>query len=429
MDQDYNLVKRMNAPEEQNEPQYLTNRWAKEGKAHSVVKPMCQCLNKSFHGFEWGELPFHRELQDTSLPAWHRVLQLIDDAIADGRSELSFAHLMEPGDWAQIVTLPRSIAKLKNVKHLNLYGSSLVRIPPEIGQMDSLEVFTPYTSRRLHWFPYEITRCKNLRDSTVSTRSIYGNFKFRPPFPKLPIRFGEIVPKECSVCSEPLTNEINQVWISLGVATDVLPLLVHACSQNCIDQLPKPNKGYVKTPHTGGVEVEQPNPERMGKRFLQDRLKVAEGLMGEELQKELSFIGRMAVEDEYPHLFDEIIRRGFDISQPNGLLHVACACRDLEMAKRLIDMGADVNELSEFGTTSLMEAADYGFLAGVQILLEQGADPNIRSRERKPQHIKAIDIAIEGLDEWRVENDGFVPPSVESEYRKVIELLEQAGKE
>jgi hypothetical protein len=48
-----------------------------------------------------------------------------------------------------------------------------------------LEVFEPYTSYSLHLFPYELTRCANLRDSTVSTRALYGNFNFRPPFPRL----------------------------------------------------------------------------------------------------------------------------------------------------------------------------------------------------------------------------------------------------
>ncbi len=41
----------------------------------------------------------------------------------------------------------------------------------------SLRVFEPYTSRRLHWFPYEITRCTSLRRSVVSTRALYGNYK------------------------------------------------------------------------------------------------------------------------------------------------------------------------------------------------------------------------------------------------------------
>ncbi|MER7694405.1 hypothetical protein [Streptomyces sp. NPDC097610] len=43
-----------------------------------------------------------------------------------------------------------------------LYGSDLVRISPEIGTMTSLEEFTPYTSYRLHWFPYKITRRRKL---------------------------------------------------------------------------------------------------------------------------------------------------------------------------------------------------------------------------------------------------------------------------
>ncbi|MDX2565372.1 hypothetical protein PV371_38115 [Streptomyces sp. TX20-6-3] len=68
---------------------------------------------------------------------------------------------------------------------MRLYGSNLVRIPPEIGAMTSLEEFSPYTSHRLHWFPYEITRCWKLVRSTISTRSLFGNFKLRPPFPRL----------------------------------------------------------------------------------------------------------------------------------------------------------------------------------------------------------------------------------------------------
>jgi hypothetical protein len=69
------------------------------------------------------------------------------------------------------------------VKVLKLYGSALVRIRPEIGEMAALETIDLYTSYRLHWFPFEITRCSRLRDSTVSTRALYGNYKYRPPFP------------------------------------------------------------------------------------------------------------------------------------------------------------------------------------------------------------------------------------------------------
>lgn len=92
---------------------------------------------------------------------------------------------LSPAERQDLVSLPPAIARLTRVKQLLLYGSPLVRIPPEIGAMESLEVFEPYTSRSLHWFPYELTRRRNLRDSTVSTRSLCGNFKFRHPFPRL----------------------------------------------------------------------------------------------------------------------------------------------------------------------------------------------------------------------------------------------------
>ena len=83
--------------------------------------------------------------------------------------------------------------------------------------MTSLRAFEPYTSYRLHWFPYEITRCTQLRGSTVSTRALYGNFKFRPPFPRLtppvPREHGPLRP--CSVCDRPFEDlERFRVWIS-----------------------------------------------------------------------------------------------------------------------------------------------------------------------------------------------------------------------
>ena len=158
------------------------------------------------------------------------------------------------------MTLPRSIRNLKSVRFLSLYGSHLVRIPPEIGEMTSLQEFDPYTSYSLHWFPYEITHCMQLKQSRVSTRALYGNHKFRPPFPQLPVVIADVTPKGCSVCGGPFSEgRPHQVWISLLVATDVLPLLVHACSKECINELPKPPSGYVEKPHQGGLRVMQPS--------------------------------------------------------------------------------------------------------------------------------------------------------------------------
>jgi hypothetical protein len=139
--------------------------------------------------------------------------------------------------------------------------------------MTSLETFTPYQSGRLHWYPYELTRCTRLTGSTVSTRVLYGNFKLRSPFPALrplttsseadfaaldPEIWGAGTVRTCSVCDQPIGDELHQAWISLSVGTDVLPLLVSACSPDCLARLPDPAEGYVPRAHAGGPELAQP---------------------------------------------------------------------------------------------------------------------------------------------------------------------------
>jgi hypothetical protein len=224
---------------------------------------------------------FHGERQDTSLPGWHRLPELIEEAVEDGREVFRPLIDLTGSERADLVTLPPTIAKLTRVRHLVLYGSPLVRIPPEIGAMANLEAFEPYTSDALHWFPFELTRCTNLRSSTVSTRALYGNYKYRYDFPQLqpegaltatpnrdnldPHVWGAETIRSCSVCDGPIEpTRFRQVWISLWVATDVLPLLVNACSDDCVSALASPPEGYVATPHRGGHDVRQPEPDPMG---------------------------------------------------------------------------------------------------------------------------------------------------------------------
>lgn len=204
------------------------------------------------------------DIQDRKSEAWIRLCNYVDKIAYEGKDE--FSPLEELGQelFSQIHTLPESIAKLTKVKKLWLYGSKLKRLPPEIGKMESLEYFDPYTSYDLHWFPFEITNCKKLKDSRVSTRTLYGNFKNRMAFPSLKNNsvkyFGENV--YCSVCNKPMTfTETNQLWISLNVGTDVLPLLANLCSKECESNLPQAAKGYVQNPHKGGSDLVQPNLE------------------------------------------------------------------------------------------------------------------------------------------------------------------------
>ena len=214
---------------------------------------------------DWGELKFHADEQGRNCDALSALEDYIDAIATEGGDEFDPKRGIGYELWGQIKTLPASIAKLQSVKRFALYGSALVRIPPEIGELSSLEEFTPYTSYRLHWFPYEITRCRKLERSTVSTRALYGNYKHRPPFPRLPANLAELAPRSCSVCSGPFRDDGPlQVWISLRVARDVLPLLVHACRAECISRLPKPAQGYIQQPHRGGLELDQPPANPMG---------------------------------------------------------------------------------------------------------------------------------------------------------------------
>jgi hypothetical protein len=260
------------------QPQVFANRWANTlGPGHGG-RDRCGCLSP-LRERQPRKTRFHADRQDTSARGWLHLLDLIEEAAADGREEFRPLAEMDADERRDIVTLPPSIAKLTAVKHFVLYGSNLVRIPPEIGAMTGLEVFSPYTSYRLHWFPYELTRCVHLRDSTVSTRAVYGNFKYRAPFPRLrpdpdagggpaldpddldPGVWGVPSVRTCSVCDGPIgATGPWQAWISLWVATDVLPLLVNACSRACVDALPQGAEHHVRTSHKGGPDVVQPEP-------------------------------------------------------------------------------------------------------------------------------------------------------------------------
>lgn len=213
------------------------------------------------NAYELALFDIENDVQDTSSLAWKKLCEYVDIVAKEGHDEFSPYEYVGPELFSQIHTLPPSIATLKNVKKIWLYGSQLKRIPPEIGAMESLEYFDPYTSYKLHWFPYEITNCKNLKDSRVSTRALYGNHKYRRPFPDLkdnPVRYDNTV-LQCSICKKELNpEETNQVWISLQVGTDVLPLLVNLCSTTCESRLPQPPKNYIDHPHKGGSDLKQP---------------------------------------------------------------------------------------------------------------------------------------------------------------------------
>ena len=203
-------------------------------------------------------------VQDRSSVAWVKLCEYIDELADCGADEFSPREALGAELFDEIRELPESIGKLKKVKKIWLYGSNIERIPPEIGMMESLEYFDPYTSYDLHWFPYEITRCKHLKDSRISTRALYGNYKNRMGFPGLgrnPVKYATELVK-CSICDKEMSyDESKQSWISLPIGSDVVPMLVNSCSKECENQIDLPPKDYVQYPHQGGSGLEQPLTE------------------------------------------------------------------------------------------------------------------------------------------------------------------------
>lgn len=222
----------------------------------------CDCALSPNEGDFREPVVFHQDKQNRDSYAWKALLFTIEEAVKDQREKFAPREFLGEDLWKQIVALPKEIATLEHVKILNLYGSYLTYIPPEISGMKSLKRFFPYTSYSLHWFPYEITRCLKLCSSGVSTRVLYGNYKYRMQFPDLCTQqflYDDEV--KCSICDKELSHDqVDQYWISRMVGSDVLPLLANICSQGCFDLILKPEKGYIQFPHKGGPNLEQPAP-------------------------------------------------------------------------------------------------------------------------------------------------------------------------
>jgi len=86
----------------------------------------------------------------------------------------------------------------------------------------------------------------------------------------------------------------------------------------------------------------------------------------------------------------KLIERGADVNKPGWApLHYAATGGHLAVMELLLDQNAYIDASSPNGSTPLMMAARYGTPAAVKLLLEAGADPSIRNQ----LGLTAIDFA------------------------------------
>jgi len=219
----------------------------------------CGCLAATTRKGKRAVPYLHVDEQDPGAAGWGRVTRLIDALAAAGATVLEPSATVPWEEWIRVITLPPEGASLTRVAEVRLYGSHLRRLPPEIGRMSSLRELDLYTSYSLHWLPYEVTRCANLRSSRISTRALYGNRKTRLPFPRLSGPVDVLVPVTCSVCDRAFDGRTPQLlWTTQRVGTDNVPLLIHSCSRACTDSVPAAPPGFFERPHKGGGGVGMP---------------------------------------------------------------------------------------------------------------------------------------------------------------------------
>ncbi len=220
------------------------------------------------------DLSLHAEVQDTACEGWEMLVHLMRQAMEQERTVFApFREIPRELD-AQIVTLPSEIGAWTQLEEMYLYFSPVTYLPSEVGLLQNLRKFVMYTSPRFHWYPWEVTRCAALESTSQSTRNMYGNYKNRAPFPDLltpesQAQLEIMAPQGCSVCGDALSpGEVHHRWTSQWVGTDVMPLLVYACSQRCVDALPDGPPSFLARPHTGGAALEQ--PERLRRRVRRE---------------------------------------------------------------------------------------------------------------------------------------------------------------
>ena len=118
--------------------------------------------------------------------------------------------------------------------------SGLIAIPLRLADQAALP-FSPVHLEAAPLTPSPIAKCLELTDSGVTPATCTATTR-----PHALSRLAAEAPDRLDPATVQLydgpfpSSRPIQRWISLWVATDVVPLLVHSCSDRCIDALPQP---------------------------------------------------------------------------------------------------------------------------------------------------------------------------------------------
>lgn len=90
----------------------------------------------------------------------------------------------------------------------------------------------------------------------------------------------------------------------------------------------------------------------------------------------------------------------------------------VEAARLLLDSGADPDLIDDFGHTALMYATRNMDIMLVRLLIEKGADVNVKVGK---------ETALKIAKRWLSKGGVFRGPLISPERRKIVELLKKAG--
>jgi ankyrin repeat protein len=119
---------------------------------------------------------------------------------------------------------------------------------------------------------------------------------------------------------------------------------------------------------------------------------------------------------------DDVVVAGLVGSGGGGLTPLVFAARegDLESAQLLLDAGASINQVTEYGWTPLLTAVNNRNYRVAAMLLERGADPNIANKGGwTPLYLATDNRNIEGGD--------YPVPKGDMEHLEIITLLLEKG--